>query len=190
MAQSHPDLNLTETLWEKLKRTIHERMPANLNNWSRRELLKEELAKIPPQWCKRIQKTSTSNYCCKQWIYKLHKALWKPWDCTFHLWIWFCLFSPFLFIWHEMLAWFFQCIMATEAWNSKFSSAFQSKIVKRRLFFLSYQQYKKNNFSTECDAVGWTFKSLVFKLNCLTSLTLAHQTNIYNKLTVVLFSYK
>lgn len=65
MAQSHPDLNLTETLWEKLKRTIHERMPANLNNWSKKELLKEEWAKIPPQWCKRIQKTSTSNYCCK-----------------------------------------------------------------------------------------------------------------------------
>lgn len=32
MAQSHPDLNLTETLWQELKRTIHKRMPANPNN--------------------------------------------------------------------------------------------------------------------------------------------------------------
>ncbi len=49
-----PDLNPIEMLWHDLKQSIHALKPSNVSEL--KQFCKEEWAKIPPEWCERLNK--------------------------------------------------------------------------------------------------------------------------------------
>lgn len=99
---------------------------------------------------------------------RLHKVLIKlifttvPFICNECVFI----FSPLHFIWHEMLAcFFFPEHYGHWSMKLKFPSAFQGKIVQRRLFFPSYEQYKKKSFTESQNVMLLVVLSKVWSLS-------------------------